>query len=159
MVKNLPAVQETWVRSLGQEDPLEKGRAPHCSALAWRIPWTQKPGGHSPRGLKELDTAKRPRQQLLKCLSSCSSGCSGAVYCIYLWRGWAFTVAVRRGYPSLRCVGFSLQRLLLLRSSRLVGSIAVVHVDLPGPGMEPMAPALAGGFLSTTPPGKSHKYS
>ena len=40
MVKNLPAVQETWVPSLGWEDPLEKGKATHSSILAWRIPWT-----------------------------------------------------------------------------------------------------------------------
>ena len=40
MVKNLPAMLETWVRSLGQEDPLEKGKATHSSILAWRIPWT-----------------------------------------------------------------------------------------------------------------------
>ena len=39
LVKNLPAVQETWVRSLGWEDPLEKGKATHFSLLAWRIPW------------------------------------------------------------------------------------------------------------------------
>ena len=44
MVKNLPAVQETWVRSLGWEDPLEKGMATHSSILTWRIPWTQEPG-------------------------------------------------------------------------------------------------------------------
>ena len=44
-VKNLPAVQETWVRSLGQEDPLEKEMATHSSILAWRIPWTEEPGG------------------------------------------------------------------------------------------------------------------
>ena len=44
-VKNLPAIQETWVRSLGWEDPLEKGRATHSSILAWRIPWTEEPGG------------------------------------------------------------------------------------------------------------------
>ena len=44
MVKNLPAMQETQVRSLGQEDPLEKGLATHSSILAWRIPWTEEPG-------------------------------------------------------------------------------------------------------------------
>ena len=43
MVKNLPTMQETWVRSLGQEDPLEKGMATHSSILAWRIPWTEEP--------------------------------------------------------------------------------------------------------------------
>ena len=43
-VKRLPATQETWVQSLGQEDPLEKGMAIHSSILAWRIPWTEEPG-------------------------------------------------------------------------------------------------------------------
>ena len=42
MVKNLPAVWETWVRSLGQEDPLEKGMATYSSIPAWRIPWTEE---------------------------------------------------------------------------------------------------------------------
>ena len=45
MVENLPAVQEIWVRSLGREGPLEKGMATHSSILAWRIPWTEEPGG------------------------------------------------------------------------------------------------------------------
>ena len=45
MVKSLSAVQETWVRSLGQEDHLEKGMATNSSILAWRIPWTEQPGG------------------------------------------------------------------------------------------------------------------
>ena len=44
MVKNLPATQETWVRSLGWEDPLEEETATHSSILAWRIPWTEEPG-------------------------------------------------------------------------------------------------------------------
>ena len=44
MVKNLPVMWETQVRSLGQEDPLEKGQAIHSSILAWRIPWTKKTG-------------------------------------------------------------------------------------------------------------------
>ena len=45
VVKNLPAMQETWVRSLGWEDPLEKGMATHSSVLSWRISWTEEPGG------------------------------------------------------------------------------------------------------------------
>ena len=44
VVKDLPAMQETWVRSLGQEDPLEKEMATHSSVLAGRIPWTEEPG-------------------------------------------------------------------------------------------------------------------
>ena len=45
MVKDLPAMQETWVRFLVQEDPLEKGMATQSSILAWRIPWTEEPAG------------------------------------------------------------------------------------------------------------------
>ena len=55
VVKNLPAMQETWVRSLGQKDPLEKGMATHSSILTWRIPWTEESGGYNPWGRKESD--------------------------------------------------------------------------------------------------------
>ena len=54
MVKNPPAVQETQVRSLDLEDPLEKGMATHSSILAWRIPWTEEPGGLQSRGLQRV---------------------------------------------------------------------------------------------------------
>ena len=53
MIKNLPAVQETWVRSLGWEDPLGKGMATHSSILTWRIPWAEELMGYSPWGGKE----------------------------------------------------------------------------------------------------------
>ena len=54
--KNLPAMQETSVRSLGQEDPLEKEMATHSSILAWEIPWIEERGGlYSPWGYKQLD--------------------------------------------------------------------------------------------------------
>ena len=51
-VKRLPAVQETWVRSLGQGDPLEKEMATHSSTLAWKVPWTEKPGRLQSMGLQ-----------------------------------------------------------------------------------------------------------
>ena len=54
MVKNLPAMWKTWVRSLGQEDPLEKEMATHTSILAWRIPWTEEPGGLEYMGSKRV---------------------------------------------------------------------------------------------------------
>ena len=55
LVKNLPALQETWVQSLGWEDPLEKGKATHSTILSWRIPWDHK----------ELDTTELLSQQHL----------------------------------------------------------------------------------------------
>ena len=57
-MKNPPAMPETWVPSLGQEDPLKKGKPTHSSVLAWRIPWTEEPGGLQSMGSQELDTAK-----------------------------------------------------------------------------------------------------
>ena len=64
MVKNLPAVQETRVQSLGQEDPLEKGMATHSNIIVWRIPWTDKEAwraGYSPWSRKESDTTECAR--------------------------------------------------------------------------------------------------
>ena len=59
MVKNLPAMQGTWVQFLGQEDPLEEEMATHSSILAWKIPWTEESlTGYSPWGCKELDTTE-----------------------------------------------------------------------------------------------------
>ena len=54
MVKNLPTVQETWVRSLGWEDPLEEGMAIYSSIFAWRIPWTEEPGGLKSMGWQKV---------------------------------------------------------------------------------------------------------
>ena len=53
-VKNLPAMQETWVQSLGQENPLEKVMATHSNILSWRIPWTEEPGGLQSMGLQRV---------------------------------------------------------------------------------------------------------
>ena len=58
-LKHLPAMWETWVRSLSQEDPLEKEMATHSSILAWRIPWVEEPGGLQATGRKESDTTER----------------------------------------------------------------------------------------------------
>ena len=65
MVKTLPTVQETWVHSLGWEDPLEKGMAIHSSILAWEIPWTEESGRLQYTGSKESDMIEglnRPTQ-------------------------------------------------------------------------------------------------
>ena len=58
MVKNPPAMQETWVWSLVWEDQLQKGMATHCIVLTWRIPWTEEPDGLQYMGHKELDMAE-----------------------------------------------------------------------------------------------------
>ena len=114
MVKNLPAMQETWVWSLGQEDPLEKGMATHSSILTWRIPWTL----------------------LNRCLSA--HQCIGYAYLVCPdWRKWmVFRFAVHspkssRGAPVSFCQIFCLFPYLLehipscpsSRLSRLVGEI------------------------------------
>ena len=54
MVKNLPAMQETRVQSLGQDGPLEKGKATHSSILAWKIPWTEEPDGLPSMGSQRI---------------------------------------------------------------------------------------------------------
>ena len=59
MVKNPPAMQETQVQSLGQEDSLDKGTATHSSILAWRIPWVKEPGRPTVHGVTELDTTEQ----------------------------------------------------------------------------------------------------
>ena len=59
MVKDLPAMQETWVRFPVQEDPLEKGMATQSSVLAWRIPWTEEPGRVHPGGCQESDMTEQ----------------------------------------------------------------------------------------------------
>ena len=56
LLKNLPAMQKTWVQSLGQEDPLEKEMATHPSILAWKSPWTKEPGRLQSMGSEETET-------------------------------------------------------------------------------------------------------
>ena len=63
VVKN-PAKWETWVRSLGREDPLEEGMATHSSILAWRISWTEKPGGLQSTGLQRVEHGSGTEQQV-----------------------------------------------------------------------------------------------
>ena len=76
MVKNLPTMQETWVQSLGWEDPLEEKMATHSSILAWRIPWTEEPGaGYSPWGCKRVGhnlATKPPQPYFYFTKTSCS---------------------------------------------------------------------------------------
>ena len=73
-IKNLLTMQETWVRSLGWEDPLEKGMATHSSVLAWRIPWTEEPGGLQSVGLQSR-TRLRDSRLRKACNSTCVPFC------------------------------------------------------------------------------------
>ena len=59
MIKNMPAMQETQVRSLGWEDPLEKGKAIHSSISAWRISWIEEPGGQTVHAVAKIQTQLR----------------------------------------------------------------------------------------------------
>ena len=68
-VKHLPAMLETRVQSLGWEDPLENEMANHSSILAWKIPWTEEPGGLQSMGYRELDTTERLHFNLESILS------------------------------------------------------------------------------------------
>ena len=65
VVKNPPAIPETWVRSLGQEDPLEKELASHSSIFAWEIPWTEEPGGLQSMGSQRVRHKLAIKQQQL----------------------------------------------------------------------------------------------
>ena len=77
-VKNPPAMWETWVRSLGWEDPLEKGMATHSTSLAWTIPWTEEPGGLQCMGLHRVGQATFTSQPLPVTLLSLQIGPSAA---------------------------------------------------------------------------------
>ena len=72
---NLPAMQETWVRFLGQEDPLEKEMATHSSILAWRMPWTEEPGGLQSMESQESDTTERLNNDYYSIWINCLWGC------------------------------------------------------------------------------------
>ena len=76
VVKNLPANEEMWVQSVGQADPLEEGMATHSSTLAWRIPWTEEPGGLQSVGSQRVrhDWATKQQQQTLSCTGSVLGG-------------------------------------------------------------------------------------
>ena len=80
MVKRLPKMRETWVRSLGWEDLLEKEMATHSSILAWKIPWTEEPGSLQTMGCKELDRTEHgfPAGSVGK-ESACNSGDPGLI--------------------------------------------------------------------------------
>ena len=86
-VKNIPAIQETWVWSLDWENPPEKEMATHSSILAWKIPWTEEPGGLQPTGSKSCLATKQQQQSVL--LIHVFSPCL-VLLCVFLFVCWAF---------------------------------------------------------------------
>ena len=76
-------MQETWVLSLGWEDPLEKEMATHSSNLAWKIPWTEEPGRYSPWGHKELDMTKRLTLTLITYIFLLFFALEAPVFCLF----------------------------------------------------------------------------
>ena len=81
VVKNLPAMQETRVRSLGREDPLEKGMASHSSILAWRISWSEKPGGLQHVGAIKSDMTEHIVNSLFILSSGSSTSLNSGIFC------------------------------------------------------------------------------
>ena len=97
-LKCLPGMRETRVRSLGWEDPLEKGMATHSSTLAWRIPWGRSLVGYSPWGRKESDTTER--------LHFISLNLRGFHICSVLWRN---SLSFHVSKLSFKCILFDIQ--------------------------------------------------
>ena len=106
MVKSLPAIQEPRVRSLGQEDPLEKGMATHCGILAWGTPWTEEPGGLQSLGPQraghDWTTNTEVMEQYYWSVLFCSAQSLGRLVCMLALNsnvvsqvngmGWPFTI-------------------------------------------------------------------
>ena len=133
MVNSLPAVWEIWVRFLGWEDPLEKGKSTHSSILAWEIPWTEEPGGLQSMDCKELDM---------------KSGALVVVHEIFVCHVGSFVAACRLYLWVPECSGS------VVAPHRLSCSMTCGILVLQ-PGFKPTILALGGRFLITGPPGKS----
>ena len=96
-------MQETWVQSLSQEDPLEKEIAIHSSIVAWEIPWTEELEGYRPLGRKELDMIER--------LNNIQAGLSTILLClcvtcpsIYVWVGWSVSPSSLRMFLNVHII-------------------------------------------------------
>ena len=176
-VKIPPAVKETWVPSLGQEDPLEEGMATRSSILAWRIPWTEEPGGPQSIGLQRVghDWVTKHRQPRI-----------GLPYCpvfmvqLFAQMSWKLNPYIKNWNTHVNdsfifilvinfgCIGSSLLcRLFCSCGVQAVqcgfsacGTRASHRMwDLPRPGIELVTPALEDRFLTTGPAGKSSSFN
>ena len=112
MIKNLPAMQETWVRSLGWEDPLEKGVAAHSNILAWRIPWTEEPGGLQSMGSQELDTTEQLTQEKFHLSLSHKSNCFPYFH-FFSQPDFQFLFTLYSSYSILNAICYAFRRILI----------------------------------------------
>ena len=121
-VKNLPAVQETQVLSLGREDLLEKGMATHSNILTWKIPWTEEPGGLQSKGLPRVGHGWLTKQ----------ANKTTETYCLTFWKLEVWNQGVNRPCPpkTLRKDLFQ-PSLLAFGHSLAFGSITPVFIDHP----------------------------
>ena len=126
-LKRLPGMQETWIQSLGWEDPLEKAMAPHSSTLAWRIPWREEPGGLQSTGRKESHTTE----------------------CLHFQFG-SFETSWTIANQAPLSMGFSRQEYWSGLSFPSPGDLSDPRIK----HLFPVAPTLVGGFFTTEPPGK-----
>ena len=109
MVKNLPAMWETQVRSLGQKDPLEKGMATHSRFLAWRILWTEEPGGPRSMGLQAVRHDWVPNTFALPSVPwACSSHCSD--HCLNEFLSGFLLICPSHSFPTMQA--FAILRIL-----------------------------------------------
>ena len=136
LVKNLPAMQETWFRSLGQEDPLEKEMATHSNTRAWRIPWAEEPGWCGPWDHKELEKEEQKFPKI-----------SRRKEIIKIWAEIIETEIWTVAYQAPLSMGFS-------RQECWSGLPFPSPGDLPDPGIEPGSPTLQANALPSEPPGK-----
>ena len=170
MVENLPAVQETWVSSLGGGVPLGKEMATHSSVLAWRIPWTEEPGGlQSVRSQRvgHVWTANTftfnilPKHLWLCIFSSPLKKKNYILTNLFIWLRWGSVAA---------CWAFLLWGIFAvvhgLSSCVADSDVACRHgysaayrILAPHPRISPTSPALQGGFLTARSPGKSLFFS
>ena len=174
MVKNPPAIRETWVLPLGREDPLEEGMTTHSSILVWRIPWTEEPGGLQSMGHKESETTeqlgtaqwvRRASKSFHPCLSPSPS--SGPPHLSSKLWDHLITVSLSLFFfisgphcevkwsESRSVVSDSLWNSMKFSRPEYWNGLPFSSPgDLPNPGIKPRSPTLQVDSLPSEPPGK-----
>ena len=144
MVKNLPAMQETWVHFLGRENPLEKGKTTHSSILAWRNPIDRETKTFSNKILFSILFLSASLPFIFK------SSLFRQTLLLLLFNLWATSDSFVTPWTSAHEAPLS----QFSKQEYWSGFLFHSPGDLPNPGTESTSPALAGGLLTTEPPGK-----